>query len=102
MVTIDARGIHHIHAKMDPHGRHSVSDEGTVKPKPSTGNKGKVAPVKLPRPPNSFILYRQRHHPDIKAEHPELHNNEICKSMIILSRPKLNFSSLNSRKAVAE
>lgn len=34
---------------------------------------------KLPRPPNAFILYRQHHHPLVKAEHPELHNTQICK-----------------------
>lgn len=33
---------------------------------------------KVPRPPNAFILYRQHHHPLIKKEHPEYHNNDIC------------------------
>ncbi|KAM0804964.1 mating-type protein MAT1-2, partial [Usnea florida] len=32
---------------------------------------------KIARPPNAFILYRQHHHPLIKASHPELHNNQI-------------------------
>ncbi|KAK2750163.1 hypothetical protein FQN57_004659 [Myotisia sp. PD_48] len=32
---------------------------------------------KIPRPPNAFILYRQHHHPLIKATHPTYHNNDI-------------------------
>lgn len=36
--------------------------------------------LKVPRPPNAFILYRQHHHPLIKARRPEIHNNEICKA----------------------
>lgn len=48
----------------------------------STSNKGKAAlkVAKVPRPPNSFILYRQHHHPIIKAQHPDYHNNRICES----------------------
>ena len=38
-----------------------------------------VKKAKVARPANAFILYRQHHHPLIKAEHPELHNNQICK-----------------------
>ena len=34
---------------------------------------------KIARPPNAFILYRQHHHPLVKASHPNLHNNQICK-----------------------
>lgn len=34
---------------------------------------------KIPRPPNAFILYRQHYHPIIKAQNPQLHNNDICK-----------------------
>ncbi|EFE43237.1 mating type protein MAT1-2-1 [Trichophyton verrucosum HKI 0517] len=37
-----------------------------------------VKAPKVPRPPNAFILYRQHHHPVIKAAHPEYHNNDIC------------------------
>lgn len=33
---------------------------------------------KPPRPPNSFILYRQHHHAGMVAKHPGLHNNQIC------------------------
>ncbi|KAK2878239.1 hypothetical protein FQN49_001040 [Arthroderma sp. PD_2] len=36
-----------------------------------------VKAPKIPRPPNAFILYRQNHHPLIKAAHPEYHNNDI-------------------------
>ena len=35
--------------------------------------------AKVPRPPNAFILYRQERHPVLKSEHPEYHNNDICK-----------------------
>ena len=77
-VNIDAHGVCRIHAKNDPRGRHCVSDKDTKVSKPLAGNKGKIA--KLPRPANSFILYRQHHHPHLKAEHPEMHSNEICKS----------------------
>ena len=38
----------------------------------SPGKKSKV-----PRPPNAFILYRQKHHPTLKAANPDMHNNEI-------------------------
>lgn len=46
----------------------------------TTFNKGKAAAkvAKVPRPPNSFILYRQHHHPIIKAQNPDYHNNRIC------------------------
>ena len=46
--------------------------------------------AKVPRPPNAFILYRQERHPVLKSEHPEYHNNDICKSIIsILTGPDL-------------
>ncbi|KAL8681504.1 MAG: hypothetical protein Q9224_004636 [Gallowayella concinna] len=32
---------------------------------------------KIARPPNAFILYRQHHHPLVKSQNPELHNNQI-------------------------
>ena len=41
---------------------------------------------KTPRPPNAFILYRQRHHPLYKDAFPHLHNNDICK-LSFLSLP---------------
>lgn len=47
---------------------------GAQKAKPRTSTKAKVA-----RPPNAFILYRQHHHPLVRSEYPELHNNQICK-----------------------
>jgi len=36
-------------------------------------------PVRVPRPPNSFILYRQSLHSSTTAENPGLRNTEICK-----------------------
>jgi HMG (high mobility group) box len=47
--------------------------------------KDKEKQAKIPRPPNAFILYRQAYHPLVKAENPEIHNNDICKS----SSPKI-------------
>ncbi|KAL8990243.1 MAG: hypothetical protein Q9169_008167 [Polycauliona sp. 2 TL-2023] len=32
---------------------------------------------KVARPPNAFILYRQHHHPIVKSQNPDLHNNQI-------------------------
>jgi HMG (high mobility group) box len=46
--------------------------------KQQAGNDKKML-AKIPRPPNAFILYRQEHHPFIKAANPEFHNNDICK-----------------------
>ncbi|SPQ19732.1 ffa8be09-dbc6-4133-8fed-5999793a66c9 [Thermothielavioides terrestris] len=33
--------------------------------------------IKIPRPPNAYILYRKDKHNQVKAENPNLHNNEI-------------------------
>lgn len=33
--------------------------------------------LKVPRPPNAFILYRKHFHPILKDQNPHLHNNEI-------------------------
>ncbi|KAK3904984.1 mat a-1 [Staphylotrichum tortipilum] len=33
--------------------------------------------IKIPRPPNAYILYRKDKHNEVKAENPSLHNNEI-------------------------
>lgn len=54
---------------------HNSIVPGAKKPKVKTIKEDKIA-----RPPNAFILYRQHHHPLVKASHPELHNNQICKS----------------------
>lgn len=40
---------------------------------------------KIPRPPNKFILYRQHHHPMLKALNPTMKNNDICKPLFRLS-----------------
>lgn len=53
---------------------HDAILPGANKPKSKAPKEDKVA-----RPPNAFILYRQHHHPLVKADHPELHNNQICK-----------------------
>jgi hypothetical protein len=36
--------------------------------------------IKIRRPPNAYILYRKDTHNEVKAQNPNLHNNEICKS----------------------
>jgi hypothetical protein len=43
---------------------------------------GPMKAPKVPRPPNAFILYRQRHHPKIKEEYPDFSNNDICKLLV--------------------
>jgi len=35
--------------------------------------------IKVPRPANAFILYRQDNHPIVKQANPGILNNEICK-----------------------
>ena len=55
-------------------GRFLASDQAAV-------GERKNLSGKLPRPPNSFILYRQQHHPRLKEAHPTLHNNQICKCL---------------------
>lgn len=37
----------------------------------------------IPRPPNSFILYRQHHHHAITAANPATPNTEICESYLV-------------------
>jgi hypothetical protein len=39
----------------------------------------KHADGKVPRPRNSFLIYRQEHHPVTVRQNPGMHNNEICK-----------------------
>ncbi|KAF5974111.1 mating type [Fusarium coicis] len=34
-------------------------------------------PAKIPRPPNAYILYRKERHHSIKAQRPDITNNEI-------------------------
>lgn len=53
---------------------HDCIVPGAKTPKAKAPKEDKVA-----RPPNAFILYRQHHHPLVKAAHPKLHNNQICK-----------------------
>jgi hypothetical protein len=50
-------------------------------PKNNTGgmDTGTVVKSKVPRPPNAWILYRQHNHASVKAAHPGITNNDICK-----------------------
>src|SRR5437763_10346675 len=52
---------------------------------PTNKAKSYARKAKVPRPPNAFILYRQERHPVLKLEHPEYHNNDICKFACFLS-----------------
>lgn len=46
----------------------------------STSNNSRVTAkkVKIPRPPNAYILYRKDRHHAIKEQNPDLCNNDIC------------------------
>lgn len=56
-------------------------------PAPSRQTSSPLAPAKqlrlpgkkskVPRPPNAFILYRQKYHPILKTSQPDLRNNDI-------------------------
>lgn len=56
---------------LNPEGRKVVTVDGLP-------SKAKLKKDKVARPPNAFILYRQHHHAKVVAEHPQLHNNQIC------------------------
>ena len=47
---------------------------------------------KILRPPNAFILYRKAHHEAVKAAHPGIHNNQICKFLFLTSVIHVNIS----------
>lgn len=54
-------------------------------PTHGTGNsKGNSKKVKIARPPNAFILYRQHHHAEVVSQNPSIHNNQICESPFIV------------------
>ncbi|KAL1959620.1 hypothetical protein VTO42DRAFT_1655 [Malbranchea cinnamomea] len=65
-------GITQVFPVVIPPGNSTQPEE---KSRPKSNQQTK--PEKIPRPPNAFILYRQHHHPLIKAAHPEYHNNDI-------------------------
>lgn len=51
-----------------------------------------VKQAKILRPPNAFILYRKAHHEAVKAAHPGIHNNQICKFPLIMQVTHINFA----------
>ena len=63
---------------------HSADIAGGASPGSSIDTKKKES--KTPRPPNSFILYRQHHHPTLVAQNPGMHNNQICEYSIQFPR----------------
>jgi hypothetical protein len=42
-----------------------------------------LEPAHIPRPPNSFILYRQHHHHTVTDANPGTPNTQICESSIV-------------------
>lgn len=74
MPTIEDRNDH------SPLKSEKIGNRGSISSTSSKSDKAvHIKRQKIPRPPNAFILYRQRYHPVVKAEHPEFHNNQICK-----------------------
>ncbi|MCJ1323159.1 hypothetical protein MMC15_008513 [Xylographa vitiligo] len=65
-----ATGVIRMYPTRNPQGRATASE--ALEPQTSVDKNDKI-----PRPPNAFILYRQAHHPVIKALYPEIHNNQI-------------------------
>lgn len=68
-------------------------DNGTIRISPGIEKPGLAEQLatadrrrkdRAPRPPNAFILYRKANQYRLKDAHPELHNNEICKSSCAL------------------
>ena len=66
------RGVVQIMPSRHVHG-HDEIIPGARESKVKITKKAKVA-----RPANAFILYRQHHHPLVKSQNPDLHNNQIC------------------------
>lgn len=56
----------------------AAPNSGMRRPVEAVGSK-MVKHAKILRPPNAFILYRKAHHEAVKAAHPGIHNNQICK-----------------------
>ena len=73
VTMFEARNAIFLKPTSSPEGKLTVTDAPAVMSKPKKLDKSKV-----PRPPNAFILYRQHHHPIIKDENPNMHNNQIC------------------------
>ena len=70
----------------NPNGKATIFDAPGQKPV-------KTKKSKIPRPPNAFILYRNWHHPLIKAANPEMHNNQICKFTFLFLKMMLIYNS---------
>ena len=80
-----------------PDGKITIFDDVSVQSQPKRLDKSKV-----PRPPNAFILYRQHHHPIIKSENPDMHNNQICKLERSIIDLQLTFGSYHPWSTVEE
>ncbi|KAL6713548.1 hypothetical protein ACLMJK_009013 [Lecanora helva] len=83
------RAVIQIMPSYNNHGHQEIIPEARD-PKVTATKKAKVA-----RPANAFILYRQHHHPLLKAKHPDMHNNEI--SVILGKQWKNEKESTKSR-----
>ena len=79
VVVAQGNGVIKI-SKADDKGFDDAKSDGSSTAHTVEGSTAKQN--KIPRPPNAFILYRQRNHPNLKSKHPTLSNNEICKSSL--------------------
>ncbi|EXJ82276.1 hypothetical protein A1O3_06089 [Capronia epimyces CBS 606.96] len=59
------------------HGSHDQTGDTGNKYQPVKAIRLPGKKSKVPRPPNAFILYRQKHHPIVRATHPLMKNNDI-------------------------
>jgi len=57
---------------------------GSPEQAPSPKRASPKSKAKIPRPANAFILYRQYHHPLVKAQFPGIVNNDISKRVATL------------------
>jgi hypothetical protein len=55
------------------------NDHASNAASPTQENDADAHRIRIPRPPNAYILYRTEKQADIVKEHPGIRNNEICK-----------------------
>lgn len=71
---------------------------GTTQPTTSSPETRPAKALKIPRPPNAYILYRKERHSMVKEAHPGITNNQICQFICPpCFTSQLTFSSPNSR-----
>lgn len=55
------------------------NDHASNAASPTQENDADAHRIRIPRPPNAYILYRKEKQADIVKEYPGIRNNEICK-----------------------